>query len=39
VIVANHADHVTGSKIRTSTVRDARPVPDCPWSLVPLSQP
>ncbi len=39
VIVANHADHVTGSKIRTSTVRGARPVPNSPWSLVPLSQP
>jgi hypothetical protein len=39
VIVANHADHVTGSQIRTSTVRGTRPVPDSPWSLVPLSQP
>jgi len=39
VIVANHADHVTGSKIRPAAARNARPVPHTSWSLVTLSQP
>ena len=37
VIVANHADHVTGSKIRRDALADAQPVPHVPWSLVPLA--
>lgn len=37
VIVANHADHVTGSKIRRDALADAQPVPRVPWSLVPLT--
>jgi hypothetical protein len=36
VIVANHADHVTGSKIRKGAVSSSHPVPATPWSLVPL---
>jgi hypothetical protein len=36
VIVANHADHVTGSKIRGGTLDAAQSVPQTPWSLVPL---
>jgi hypothetical protein len=36
VIVANHADHVTGSKIREGAVGSPRPVPATPWSLVSL---
>ena len=36
VIVANHADHVTGSKIRNSAHGLAVPVPHTSWSLVPL---
>jgi hypothetical protein len=36
VIVANHADHVTGSKIRKGAVGSPHPVPETPWSLVPL---
>lgn len=38
VIVANDADHVTGSKIRNGTGGTARPVPSTPWSLVPLRE-
>lgn len=37
VIVANHADHVTGSRIRRDALADAQPVPHVPWSLVPLT--
>lgn len=37
VIVANHADHVTGSKIRGTTAAASQPVPDTPWSLVQLT--
>jgi hypothetical protein len=37
VIVANHADHVSGSKIRADTATGpTRPVPATPWTLVPL---
>jgi hypothetical protein len=36
VIVANHADHVTGSKIRGDALDGALQVPQVPWSLVPL---
>lgn len=36
VIVANHADHVTGSKIRGDTLDRALQVPQIPWSLIPL---
>ena len=38
VIVANHADHVTGSKIRGVNAAASRPVPSTPWSLVQLAQ-
>ncbi len=37
VIVANHADHVTGSKIPKTDRLQGRAVPDTPWSLVPLN--
>jgi hypothetical protein len=36
VIVANHADHVSGSKIRSAGHGPAWSVPDTPWSLVTL---
>jgi len=37
VIVANHADHVAGSKIKArSTPERSRPVPATPWTLVAL---
>lgn len=38
VIVANHADHVTGSKIRGADAAASRPVPSTPWSLVQLAR-
>lgn len=37
VIVANHVDHVTGSKIRTSDRLQTQQIPDTPWSLVRLN--
>jgi hypothetical protein len=39
VIVANHADHVTGSKIRRDALDAVQPVPHVPWSLVPIAAP
>jgi hypothetical protein len=37
VIVANHADHVAGSKLNSrSATGPSRPVPATPWTLVPL---
>lgn len=38
VIVANNADHVTGSRLRGSAIAAGRPVPGTQWALVNLDQ-
>ena len=38
VIVANNADHVTGSRLRGAAIASGRPVPGTQWTLVNLDQ-
>ena len=38
VIVANNADHVTGSRLRGTAIASGLPVPGTQWTLVNLDQ-